>query len=55
MLNVEIQNSIIVTHTKANTFLLKPTQKSSCGISLLLDSKLKLEPRKSFLNKGSNF
>jgi hypothetical protein len=55
MLNVEIQDYIIVTQTQANTLLLKQTQKSSCGTSLLLDSKLKLEQRKSFLNKGSNF
>jgi hypothetical protein len=55
MLNVEIQDYIIVTQTQANTLLSKPTQKSSCGTSLLLDSKLKLKPKKSFLNKGSNF
>jgi hypothetical protein len=55
MLNMEVQDYIIVTQIQANTLLLEPTQKSSCGTYFLLDLKLKLEPRKSFLNKGSNF
>jgi hypothetical protein len=55
MLNVKFQDYIIVTQTQANTLLLKPTQKSSCGTSLFVRFETKTQTKKIILEQCSNF